>query len=359
MDKCKKLLCFIKFSAIFLVFAITSCRLISGFDAHGFDSYYVAGSKENQEYILELFNLLRMEDPGTEGEFAVVREIAGTFDKNKDYDKLIHYLSSRTINNPSDPYNGYYFLMIARAYVLQESEPIATLYLDLILNNYPDLIVNNESIHLVCLRNLINLNKNPEKQVWYYNEMITRFPDNINLGIAYFMLGQACETVGDWHGAIQAYTSFQGFQGTEVPDFPNADQYAKQQVDFSKSSKEWTFETLPALRRAIQRALDEKNPQTLMEYQSKVNFFARSWEQIESDTTRMAITNLALFMTEYIRYSPNLESVTATEAFLRTTGWSSISMTTWYLCFRKVNFPQDPEIHGRWEWAGIYYGERF
>ena len=24
----------------------------------------------------------------------------------------------------------------------------------------------------------------------------------------------------------------------------------------------------------------------------------------------------------------------------------------------KVNFPADPEIHGRWEWAGIYFGEK-
>ena len=26
--------------------------------------------------------------------------------------------------------------------------------------------------------------------------------------------------------------------------------------------------------------------------------------------------------------------------------------------FRKVNFPLDPDIHGNWEWAGIYMGEK-
>ncbi|MCI6442425.1 MAG: tetratricopeptide repeat protein, partial [Spirochaetia bacterium] len=46
-----------------------------------------------------------------------------------------------------------------------------------------------------------------------------------------------------------------------------------------------------------------------------------------------------------------------TEAYLRTTGWSNY-VNVWYLYFRKVNFPADPEIHGRWEWAGIYYGEK-
>jgi len=23
-----------------------------------------------------------------------------------------------------------------------------------------------------------------------------------------------------------------------------------------------------------------------------------------------------------------------------------------------VNFPADPKVHGNWEWAGIYFGEK-
>ncbi len=59
-----------------------------------------------------------------------------------------------------------------------------------------------------------------------------------------------------------------------------------------------------------------------------------------------------------IRYSAELDpSSSPTEAYLRTTGWSNY-VNVWYLYFRKVNFPADPEIHGRWEWAGIYFGEK-
>jgi hypothetical protein len=46
------------------------------------------------------------------------------------------------------------------------------------------------------------------------------------------------------------------------------------------------------------------------------------------------------------------------EAYLRTTNWN-YRIPTWYLYFRRVNYPPDPEINGRWEWAGIYLGERF
>jgi hypothetical protein len=174
------------------------------------------------------------------------------------------------------------------------------------------------------------------------------------------MLGQACERIGDWSGAIEAYANFLPYSRTIISGFPNAAQYARQQVDFSRSAKDWTFESLPALRNAIQNALDNGNARELMLYQAKVNFFARSWEQMETDEIGLARFNLSIFMYgNRIRYASTLDpSSNATEAFLRTTGWAQ-SLNTWYLYFRKIYFPQDPEIHGRWEWAGIYYGEKF
>jgi tetratricopeptide (TPR) repeat protein len=356
MDIKKKLNFFDSFTIILLIFTATSC----GFEISGIDPHYITGSKEDRKNLIELFNLLKKEEPGSDGEFAVIREIASSLARLKDYERLIQFLSAKTINNPADPYNGYYFLMIAYAYMQQESEPIAALYFDLIIKNYPDLIINDESIHLVCLRHLIKQNDNAKNHVWYYNELISRFAEKIDLGATYFMLGQACERSGDWNGAIAAYTKYLPYTGTIIPGFPHADQYAKNQVDFSRSQKDWTFESLGALRRAIEAALDAGSANALMRYQTKVNFFARSWEQVETDDIGLNRFNLAQFMYgNRIRYSPTLDaSSNSTEAFLRTTGWS-LSLNIWYLYFRKIYFPQDPEIHGRWEWAGIYYGEKF
>jgi hypothetical protein len=348
------------FMAFLLVFSCEIAPKSLKGEISGIDSYYITGSKENREHLLELIKLLKQEKPGSEGEFAVTREIAASFARQRDYNRLIHYLTAKTISNPVDPYNAYYLLMIAYAYIQLDSLPIAAIYFDLIVNNYPDLSINDESIHLICLRQLIELNHNPERQVWYYHELISRFPDQIDLGTAYFMLGQACEYVGDWNGAIQAYTNYLPYTGTLIHGFPNADQYAKHQVDFSKSQKDWTFESLPALRRAIETAIDTGSARALQRCQAKVNFFGRSWGQSETDDGRMADFNVAEFMyNNHIRYAPALDaSSNATEAYLRTTGWSRY-METWYLYFRKINFPKDPEIHGRWEWAGIYYGEKF
>jgi tetratricopeptide (TPR) repeat protein len=358
INKCLSSAAFILF-----LFLVLSCELIPVnliIKNSEIDRYYITGSKENREYFKELFNLLNTEEQGSEGEFTVTREIAASFIRLKDYDRLIHFLTEKVIGNQSDPYNSYYLLMIAYGYIQQGSEPIAALYFDQIIMKYPDFIVNDESIHLVCLRQLINLNRAPERQVYYYQELISRYPDKIDIATAYFMQGQYCEQIGDWNGAIQAYSNYLPYSGTIISGYPNAEHYARQKVDFDKSAKDWTFENLPALRTAVEDAIDAGSPRQLSRYQAKVNFFGRSWGQTEGDDARMVDFNLAEFMyNNKISYASSLDSSSnATEAYLRTTGWSTY-MSTWYLYFRKIHFPQDPEIHGRWEWAGIYYGEKF
>ena len=106
--------------------------------------------------------------------------------------------------------------------------------------------------------------------------------------------------------------------------------------------------------------MDTGDSRQLGRYQAKVNFFARSWGQGDLDNANLSIFSLSYFMQgNRIRYADKLDdSSNSTEAFLRTWGWHQY-LSTWYLYFRKIYFPADPEIHGRWEWAGIYYGEKF
>jgi hypothetical protein len=341
------------------LFAAACGKMRTGSVPAYIDSYYITGSRENKEQLRDLFILLYDNTNSAESTFAAAREIANNFARNKKYAKIIHFLSERTINFPDDPYNSYYLLMIAYAYMQQEALPVAARYFDLIVKNYPDLAINGESIHLACLNQLIDLSDNREQRIWYYQELISRFSSKIDLGIAWFMLGQTYEHIGDWNSALQAYTHYLLYAGSIIPGFPNAYDYARQQVDFNNSPKDWTYESLPALFTAIRDALDDANAYRLRRIQAKVNFFTRSWGQIESDDPRIADFSLSDFMQgNRIRYADRLDaSSNSTEAFLKTWGWSHIS--TWYLYFRKIYFPSDPEIHGRWEWAGIYYGEKF
>ena len=361
MGKGKKYRWFLAVLAISGVVCITSCtKAMKNSGSVKIDPYYIIGSSETRENLTALWTLLSQEDGSDLDKFTIIREIANTYAKLKEYSRLIHFLASCTAKDQDNIYNGYYLLMTAYAYQRLNAEPVAARYFDLIVKNYPDLTVNGESIHLACLNQLIELNDRPEQQVWYYQELISLFPEKIDLGVAYFRLGQAFEQIGEWNNAIQAYSRYLPFTGTVIPGFPNADNYAKHLVDFNKSPRDWTFESLPTLLRNVQSALDEGNPSRLGNCQAQVNFFARSWEQAETDDSGMADFSLADFMRgNRIRYADKLdEASNATEAYLRTWGWSQY-ISTWYLYFRKIYFPSDPEIHGRWEWAGVYYGEKF
>ncbi|MDR3192966.1 MAG: tetratricopeptide repeat protein [Treponema sp.] len=350
---------------VFLLF-VSGCAFVpsgSGWQRKGaakIDPYYLAGSRENRESMEELFTLLLDGTEGGENQFALIREIANTYARLGEYQRLIYFLGRWTNEFPEDPYNAYYLLMIAYAYLQQDAAPVAARYFDIIVKNYPDLTVLGQSIHLACLNQLIDLVDRPEQRVWYYQELISRFSDQIDPGPAYFMLAQACEKIGDWSASIKAYTQYLPYQGSLVPGFPRADNYAKEMVAFNNSPKDWTFENLNVLVNAIRAALDSGSSARLWSYRAKVNFFARSWEQEETDDSGMAEFNLSDFMRgNRIRYAENLDpGSNANEAYLRTWGWS-LHISTWYLYFRKVNFPSNPEIHGRWEWAGVYYGEKF
>jgi len=327
------------------------------------DPYYVSGTREDQSDLEEFFYLLAAEADGSQEQFTVVREIANTYIRQKEYSKLINFLSGRIHQYPEDPYTAYYLFMMAYAYQQMEAYPVAAIYFDMIVKNYPDLTVQGSSIHLASLKQLITMVEDPQQKVWYYEELLNKFQDQIDLGPAYFMLAQAYEGIGEWNNAIRAYTQYLSYIGSNVPGFPNADNYAKQIVDFNNSAKDWTFVSLNALVDAVKDALENGSSSRLWQYHAKVNFFTRTWENediADGGVAGHAVFNLSEFMRgNRIRYAENLDvSSTANEAYLRTSGWSQY-ISTWYLCFRKIHFPMDPELHGRWEWAGIYYGEKF
>jgi len=339
-------------------FATVSATAFRGHEGFEINPHFLVGSRENREQLKALFTLLDAEGNSSEKNFAVVREISNNFFREGEYGRLIHFLGGRTVRFPEDPYNGHHFLMIAYAHMRQGSMPIAARYFDLIVKNYPDLMINGTSIHLTCLLQLIELNDDPVQQVWYYHELLSRFPDQIDRGVIWFRLAQAYERVGNWDGSIQAYANFLSQGSPVIPGFPNAEMHARHQVNFHNSARNWTFESLPALATAVRRAFDANNAVQMRNLQAGVNFFTRSWGQ--DDIISRQPFNVTQFMRgTRIRYADRFhERSNSEEAFLRTWGWPMV-ISVWYFYFRKIHFPSDPSVHGHWEWVGIYFGESF
>ncbi|MBR1910921.1 MAG: tetratricopeptide repeat protein [Treponema sp.] len=319
-------------------------------------------SKSYKQTQLQLEAQLQNPDLSTETQFGIINQIAKNMHAVKDYHSLILFLTSWVEKHETDPYNAYWLLMTANAYLETDAAPVASYYFERIIRNYPDLIVQEKSIHFLSLQQLIQISTEPANRIKYFNQLITQFPNDVSITEMYYRLALEYEKEGEWAQAIRTYTLFVNRDDAatiQIPDIPNAYQTAKQLIDFNKSSKDWTFETIDDLTAAIKNAISSYDYRKLDSYKSKVNFFAMSWQQDENaDNAQSSFSMRSYMRGNKIHYENDIDSISSpTEAYLRTWGWNSY-IHVWYLYFRKVNFPADPEIHGRWEWAGIYYGEK-
>ena len=310
----------------------------------------------------ELFELLEKEKDNSQTSFSIINQIADSYRYQNDNKSLILFLTDFVEKNPENPYNSYWLLLTAYTYIQENANSVAEYYFDRIIQNYDDLIVKGKSVHVLCLQNLIQISTSSDNRIYYFNQLITRFPDEVNITELYMRQAIEYEKIGDWEQALNTYSLFlerPDATTIQIAGIPDAYNRARKLIDFNNSPKDWTFESLEALEKAVKNAIARYSSTLLDKYRSKVNFFAMSWKQEETDTNSQKIFSMKDYMRgNRIRYTAKLdESSNPNEAYLRTTGWSQY-INVWYLYFRKVNFPLDPEIHGRWEWAGIYFGEK-
>lgn len=313
---------------------------------------------ETQE---QLYAILQQENLPAESKYTIINRIANNLLAIEEYNQLIILLTGYVEDNPADMYNAYWLLMTAYVYMQLEAKPMAEYYFDRIINTCQDLEVQGQSIHFLCLQNLIQISQNSTYRITYFNEIISRFPQLVNTTELYYRLGVEYENEGEWDLALKSFSDFlaqEDASSIQITGEPDAYNYAQRLVDFNDSPKDWTFESLESLEKAVKTAITNYNYRALDNYKSKVNFFAMSWRQDAYDTNSQEDFSMRGFMRgNRIRYNAELdEASNPNEAYLRTWGWNNY-VSVWYLYFRKVNFPIDPEIHGRWEWAGIYYGE--
>ncbi len=320
---------------------------------------YIVGNQEQRKELSHLFINLQKKAPGTDSRFIVIQEIIKTLHA-ADHEKLLNlFLTSCVEEHPENPYNGYYLYVVAQNHLKAGAEPFAIHYFKRILNNHTDLSINDQSIHYMCLQNLIDLVESPEEKVNYYTSLLSRFGDQVEKGPTYYHLAKTYEDLGEWELAIQAYRNFLNFPNAKVYGVPNAHEQVRSRIEFyDYPNKDWTREKLTDLVDIIKYAIRTRNISLLSRYRAKVNFFAVSWEEQKVEANRNFLEGLGGFINQGIHYSSELDrDSNAREAYLKTWGWS-YRIKTWYLYFRKVHFPSNPDLHNEWEWAGIYFGEK-
>ncbi|PIE05248.1 MAG: hypothetical protein CSA76_00055 [Spirochaetales bacterium] len=272
--------------------------------------------------------------------------------------KALNALLGRFLQeNPGDPYGAYYLMAMAEGARDTGSKELSLDYMRRLLKNYPDLEIAGRSLHLLAMAELARNTDSPREAIAMRMEMQQRFFDRIDPGRNLYALAGEYRKIGNWDAMYAAYRNFLDYPQTVIPGNPDAAYEIGKQLEFHNSSKYWTMNDLDELVRTVKYAIRTRDAALLKRYQAE-DFFLMSWTQRTSDDFTHTRMNLGSFLQRNIRYRSELESFSNDrEAYLWSAGWSW-KIPTWYLYFRKIDYPADPEINGRWEWAGIYFGER-
>ncbi len=343
---------------IIACFVIIALFCVIGCQSH---EHYFSLNREEGRVFRRLHNNLE-EETVFEKKFIIMRQILDLINGRISNRELNLFLTTYVEQNPGDPFNGYYLMIVARNYRDELAYPFAVHYYERIIKNYQDLLVKEQSVHYLCLKDLINLVEDPEIRIVYYKDLIARFSDEINIGETYYYLGNTYADTGEWEQAIQAYVKFLDYPDVSIPGDSFARERISELIAFYNTDKNWTVETLDKLveniKSAIYKGKYRRDGTLVKKYMAKVNFFAVSWEEQQSASDPDFTASIGSFLTPKVQVSSELDKASnSQEAYLKTTGWS-YRISTWYLYFRKINFPADSEIHGSWEWAGIYFGDK-
>jgi tetratricopeptide (TPR) repeat protein len=331
-------------------------------------SYYLSLSDEKEFH--ELHSVVNTEtDPAAR--VIAVERLTAYLMQNGGPNTVVAYLTTYVEEHPDDPYGGYLLYLAAQTYLDLDAAPLALYYLERVASAYGEIVVQGRSIRQATLEQLARLSPSAERRVDYCRALINEYLDTENPGLLYYRLGNNLEELGEWEAAYDAYREFIRYPDTVVPGQPTAHRTTEQRIAFYDSSHDWTVPTLEELEQRITWALVNKDAQVLLRYQAPFYtelrgnvpykyFFTRSWEQDFDDPNVSQSWNIG----ELLRLSRRITVVglevdaDGDEAYLETFGWGGLRIRDWSLYFRRVYLPSDPEIHGSWEWAGIYLGRR-
>ena len=325
-------------------------------------SSFLVGDSQTKRELRTLLKRIDDSDSAPETRFIVNSQIINIYFEHAAYQKMNLFLTTYVVNHPDDQYNAYYLLLVAENYKQAAAYPFAVHYFERVLKNYSDLLLGgSRSVHHICLVNLVSMVDEPEIRVNYYKELLERFRDDIDRGSTYYHLARTYEELGKWDLAMQHFKEYLKYPDAGIRGNPNVREQVAQAVAFyDMPRKEWTSESLETLVSNIRNAIWARNIRRLNALRSGVGFFVRAWEEEDSVQELELLNDLTIFFDQgkTVRSSAELDrNSNEKEAYLRTTGWGH-RIPTWYLYFRMVDFPADPDVHGEWEWAGIYLGEK-
>ena len=159
---------------------------------------YTAGMDKVQKSEFEALASSLEKSTDYEKNYIRMMQIYTFLDKKEDPELLSVFLTDYVDSHPEDPFNAYYLFTVAGRYKQQGAMPFAHYYFSRILHSYTDVTYQEQSIHFLCLKEILGNSQDLEEKIECYKELINRFSDQINPGEIYFYLGDCYGQAGQW-----------------------------------------------------------------------------------------------------------------------------------------------------------------
>ena len=291
---------------------------------------------------------------------ALVQRAAGEAGRRHGEARMVAFLANHVQSFPEDPATAFYLFTIARHFAAKgDALPIVRMYLRRALYAHPDISIEGESVHRLAARSLFLVTDDPHERIAVHDLLARQLHGQPATPEYQYLVGQAYAATGDWERAHASFARVLDLNPEPIQGTGDIRRTILREIGMRNSSRDWVVRDLPTLVARIKSALSSQDIAALSQLRADVNFFAMSWQQDEFDpNSRVASFNPSAFLRRSrVRFDRELHSRSNdSEAYLRTFNWSH-RIGTWYLYFRRVHYPADPDVHGGWEWAGILFGE--
>lgn len=326
-------------------------------------AHYIDRDFPISEELHQLFPLLETYTDYSKNRFTVISEIITILSSYNSIGFLNLFVNEYINSHPDDPYNTFYTLKLGSEYLNRDMLEFAETYIHKSVMVYKDLIIDDQSVHKEALETLTEITTDKKRKVFYYKKLIAEHNEQLDIGVIHYYLALALEDIEEWDEAINAYKVYLDYPYTVIPSEPDARDRTLQKVGFYVSDKRWVEKDLDRLIWRIKSAVSKGDYRTLDRYRAR-DFFVINWSSKYSDLKSSQPLDSITLANMKLNFDVHLDPMsTATEVFLGVRGNKWVDSiwwvySKWYFNFKKIDFPQDPEIHGGWEWIGIYLGEK-
>ena len=298
---------------------------------------------------------------------------------------------SYLVAQPKDTYNAYYLYNIAGHYIERGEKPMGLWLLRSMYRQFPDLrLSKHPSVHYLILDTLGRMETNLDERIaaiqkiLAFDELPYKSESSLasslanessdkkmaGRGVWLYRLGSSYEMKAaqlldnserhsgneNLQAAMEFYRQFLSLGVASVPEEPNARKIVTGKLNIYRARRNWyTNPDLKNLIRKIQDAIQQNNVRAVLYYQANGFFVLSSGyrDNLERNAINIYLPN---FLGKGIQFGSVAPESSNQEAWLYSTNWP-FDLSTWYLYFRRIRYPADPEIDGNWEWGGIYLGD--